>query len=158
MRNTNQNKLKYIIRRHCSALHVILLLPGLYTFNTVCYRVGQGDFSVKGKLTALKLTKKYAKFRELIKTTGWKLSDKLLTGLYEFACFMYHSNPSISDVSSYKLRYLPSTSTSYHHASTLYASTAKGLLYISSVNVASKSPELSANSLAKLNLNETSGQ
>ena len=156
MRNTIQNKLKYIIRRHCSALQVILLLPGLYTFNTVCYRVG--DFSVKGKLTALKLTKKYAKFRELIKTTEWKLSDKLLTGLYEFACFMYHSNPSISDVSSYKLRYLPSTSTSYHHASTLYASTAKGLLYISSVNVASKSPELSANSLAKLNLNETSGQ
>ena len=63
-----QTRTKYIIRRHCSALHALLLLPGLYTFNTVCYRVG--DFSVKGKLTALRLTKKYAKFRELIKTTG----------------------------------------------------------------------------------------
>ena len=61
--------MKYIIRRHCSALHAFLLLPELFTF-TVCFCVG--DFSVKGKLTALKLTKKHAKFRELIKTFGTK--------------------------------------------------------------------------------------
>ena len=76
MKCGTQTRSKSITYRvYCSTLHVLLLLLEQFTF-TICDSVG--DLSFQGKLTALKLTKKHAKFRELIKTFGTerKLSEE----------------------------------------------------------------------------------
>ena len=63
-------------------------------------------FSGKGKLSALRLTKRHMKFRELFQVLGteWEVSDELFTCLQEFTCFMYSSNPGTSEVNDLRYR------------------------------------------------------
>ena len=90
-----------VVQRHGSEL--CRCLPGLRAF-TGCDSVSA--FSGKGKLSALRLTKRHAKFRELFQVLGteWEVSDELFTSLQEFTCFMYSSNPGTTDVNDLRYR------------------------------------------------------
>ena len=90
-----------VVQRHGSKL--CRCLPGLHAF-TGCDNVSA--FSGKGKLSALRLTKRHAKFRELFQVLGteWEVSDELFTSLQEFTCFMYSSNPGTTDVNDLRYR------------------------------------------------------
>ena len=78
-------------------------LPGLHAF-TGCDAVSA--FSWKEKLSALRLTKRYVKFRELFQVLGteWEVSDELFKRLQEFTCFMYSSNPRTTDINDPRYR------------------------------------------------------
>ena len=90
----------HVVQRHGS--EVCRCLPGLHAF-TGCDAVSA--FSGKCEMTALKLTKRHARFRELFHLVGtdWDVPDELFSRLQEFTCFMYSSNPETKDVND--LRY-----------------------------------------------------
>ena len=71
----------HVVQRHGS--EVCRCLPGLHAF-TGCDAVSA--FSEKGKMTALKLTKRHARFRELFQLVGtdWDVPDELFSRLQEF--------------------------------------------------------------------------
>ena len=91
----------HVVQRHGS--EVCRCLPVLHAF-TGCDTVSA--FSEKGKMTALKLTKRHARFRELFQLVGtdWDVPDELFSRLQEFTCFMYSSNPGTKDVNDLRYR------------------------------------------------------
>ena len=88
-------------QRHGS--EVYRCLPGLHAF-TGC-DTGSA-FSGKGKVTALKLIKRHARFRELFHLVGtdWDVPDELFPRLQEFTYFMYSSNPETKYVNHLRYR------------------------------------------------------
>ena len=91
----------HVVQRHGS--EVCRCLPGLHAFtgwDTL------SAFSEKGQMTALKLTKRHARFRELFQLVGtdWDVPDELFSRLQEFTCFMYSSNPGTKDVIDLRYR------------------------------------------------------
>ena len=93
----------HVVQRYGS--EVCRCLPGLHAF-TGC-DTGSA-FSGKGKMTALKLTKRHARFRELFHLMGtdWDVPDELFSRLQEFDCFMYSSNPETKYVNHLRYRLL----------------------------------------------------
>ena len=91
----------HVVQRHGS--EVCRCLPGLHAL-TGCDTVSA--FSGKGKMTALKLTKRHARFIELFQLVGsdWDVPDELFSRLQEFTCFMYSSNPGTKDVNDLRYR------------------------------------------------------
>ena len=91
----------HVVQRQGSEL--CRCLPGLHAF-TGCDTLSA--FSGKGKLSALRLTKRHVKVRGIFQVLGteWEVSDELFTGLQEFTCFMYSSSPGTSDVNDLRYR------------------------------------------------------
>lgn len=75
---TRYMEITHVVQRHGS--DVCRCLPGLHAF-TGCDTVS--GFSGKGKMTALKLTKRHARFRELFQLVGtdWDVPDELFSRL-----------------------------------------------------------------------------
>lgn len=75
---TRYMEITHVVQRHGS--DVCRCLPGLHAF-TGCDTVSA--FSGKGKMTALKLTKRHARFRELFQLVGtdWDVPDELFSRL-----------------------------------------------------------------------------
>ena len=84
-----QARTRYIDTTHVVQCHG-WCFPGLHAF-TACYTVSA--FSGKGKMSALRLTKRHVRLRELFQlvSTDWDVSFVLFSRLQEFTCFMYSS-------------------------------------------------------------------